>query len=90
MTDSLASRQVSISGEEQTMSNIKIAVVGVGNCASALIQGIHYYQDKRAQDAIASMHWRIGGYCPGDIEVVAAFDIDQRRAPGDVSEAFIS
>ena len=61
------------------MSKIKIAIVGVGNCTSALIQGIHYYQDKRAQDAIGLMHWQIGGYCPGDIEIVAAFDIDQRK-----------
>ena len=43
------------------MSKINIAVVGVGNCASSLIQGIHYYRDKNPQDAIGFMHWNIGG-----------------------------
>ena len=69
------------------MSNIKIAIVGVGNCASSLIQGIHYYQEKAPQDAIGLMHWEIGGYRPGDIEVVAAFDTDKRKVGVDVHEA---
>ncbi|MFC1824650.1 inositol-3-phosphate synthase [Thermodesulfobacteriota bacterium] len=69
------------------MSKINIAVVGVGNCASSLIQGIHYYRDKNPQDAIGFMHWNIGGYEPGDIEVVAAFDIDKRKVGRDISEA---
>ena len=72
------------------MSNIKIAIVGVGNCASSLIQGIHYYQDKAPQDAIGLMHWEIGGYSPGDIEVVAAFDTDRRKVGVDVHEAIFS
>lgn len=61
------------------MEKIKIAVVGVGNCASSLIQGIYYYKDKASEDAIGLMHWDIGGYKPSDIEVVAAIDIDQRK-----------
>ena len=72
------------------MSKIKIAIVGIGNCASSLIQGIHYYQDKDPQEAIGLMHWEIGGYRPGDIEVVAAFDIDQRKVGIDVHEAIFS
>ncbi len=72
------------------MSKIKIAIVGIGNCASSLIQGIHYYQEKDPQDAIGLMHWEIGGYRPGDIEVVAAFDIDQRKVGVDVHEAIFS
>ncbi len=54
------------------MSKIKIAIVGIGNCTSSLIQGIHYYREKDQQDAIGLMHWEIGGYSPGDIEVVMA------------------
>ena len=72
------------------MSKIKIAIVGIGNSASSLIQGIHYYREKDPQDAIGLMHWEIGGYRPGDIEVVAAFDIDQRKVGVDVHEAIFS
>ena len=72
------------------MGNIKIAIVGVGNCASSLIQGIHYYREKTRQDAIGLMHWEIGGYKPGDIEVVVAFDIDKRKVGVDVHEAIFS
>ena len=72
------------------MSKIKIVIVGVGNCASSLIQGIHYYSEKSPQDAIGLMHWEIGGYKPGDIEVVAAFDIDKRKIGLDVNEAIFS
>ncbi len=72
------------------MAKIKIAIVGVGNCASSLIQGIHYYQGKNPQDTIGLMHWEIGGYQPGDIEVVAAFDIDKRKVSVDVHEAIFS
>jgi myo-inositol-1-phosphate synthase len=72
------------------MNKIKIAIVGVGNCASSLIQGIHYYREKSPQDAIGLMHWEIGGYKPGDIEVVAAFDIDKRKIGLDVNEAIFS
>jgi len=72
------------------MQKIKVAIVGVGNCASSLIQGIHYYQDKDPQDAIGLMHWEIGGYGPSDIEVVSAFDIDARKVGHDVSEAIFA
>jgi myo-inositol-1-phosphate synthase len=69
------------------MKKIRIAIAGVGNCASALVQGIHYYKEKDPQDAIGLMHWEIGGYKPNDIEVVAAFDIDERKVGNDVNEA---
>ncbi|MBN2374071.1 inositol-3-phosphate synthase [bacterium] len=72
------------------MSKIKIAIVGIGNCASSLIQGIHYYREKDTQDATGLMHWEIGGYKPGDIEVVAAFDIDKRKVGSGVNEAIFS
>ncbi|NLO79662.1 MAG: inositol-3-phosphate synthase [Xanthomonadaceae bacterium] len=72
------------------MKKIKIAIVGLGNCASSLIQGIHYYRNKSPEDAIGLMHWEIGGYKPSDIEVVAAFDIDKRKVGKDVNEAIFA
>jgi myo-inositol-1-phosphate synthase len=72
------------------MSQIKIAIAGLGNCASSLVQGIHYYRDKQPEDAIGLMHWDIGGFRPGDIEVVAAFDIDKRKVGKDVTEAIFA
>ena len=69
------------------MEKIKIAVIGVGNCASALFQGIHYYSQQEEIDAVGLMHWEIGGYRPSDIEVTAAFDIDDRKVGRDFSEA---
>ncbi|MDY7034285.1 MAG: inositol-3-phosphate synthase [Thermodesulfobacteriota bacterium] len=69
------------------MGKINVAVVGIGNCASSLIQGIHYYGQTREEDAIGLMHWEINGYLPADIEIVAAFDIDKRKVGKDISEA---
>lgn len=69
------------------MGRIRIAVVGIGNCASSLIQGVHYYRERGAENAIGLMHSNIGGYKPGDIEVVAAIDIDRRKVGRDISEA---
>jgi len=72
------------------VNKIKIAIVGIGNCASSLLQGIHYYRDKVPEEAIGLMHWDIGGYKPFDIEVVAAFDVDKRKIGLDVNEAIFS
>lgn len=72
------------------MDKVKVAIVGLGNCASSLIQGIHYYANKSSHEAIGLMHWSMGGYRPGDIEVVAAFDIDARKVGKDVSEAIFA
>ena len=69
------------------MKTIKIAITGIGNCASSLIQGVHYYKNKSIEEAIGLMHWEIGGYKPFDIEVVAAFDIDKRKVGKDVNQA---
>ena len=61
-------------------SPIKVAIVGVGNCASSLIQGIVYYSDEaRLESAKGLMHPVAGGYKPSDIEIVAAYDIDKRK-----------
>jgi len=69
------------------VSKVKIAVAGVGNCASALVQGIQYYGNGGGKEAIGLMHWDLGGYRPGDIEVVAAYDIDARKVGQDVAQA---
>ena len=67
--------------------SIKIAIVGLGNCASSLIQGIEYYRQNPNHNNIGLMNDDLGGYKPQDIEVVAAFDIDKRKVGLDVSEA---
>src|SRR5438132_1039170 len=73
------------------MRKIRIAIVGVGNCASSLVQGINFYGGSSADgSAIGLMHREIGFYRPSDIEVVAAFDIDRRKVGLDVSKAIFS
>jgi len=69
------------------MKKIRIAIVGIGNCASSLIQGISYYKNSKEKNFIGLMHPKIGGYKPADIQVVAAFDIDKRKVGKDVAEA---
>jgi len=69
---------------------IRIGIIGVGNCACSLLQGIEYYKQKSAEGAIGLMHWDIGGYRPFDIDVVAAFDIDQRKVGKDIAEAIFA
>ncbi len=66
---------------------VKLAVVGVGNCASSLIQGIFYYRNKKVEDLKGLMFPEVGGYRPSDIEIVCAWDIDARKVGKDVSEA---
>ncbi|HOB18616.1 MAG TPA: inositol-3-phosphate synthase [Candidatus Methanoculleus thermohydrogenotrophicum] len=72
------------------MDSIRIAIVGVGNCASSLIQGIEYYRGKDETGVAGLMHWDLCGYRPSDIKVVAAFDIDKRKVGKDVSKAIFS
>lgn len=72
------------------MNAIRIGVIGVGNCVSALVQGIHYYGTPSGADAPGLMHWEIGGYRPSDIQVVSAFDIDARKVGRDLSEAIFA
>jgi len=69
------------------MRPIKVAVIGVGNCCSSLVQGISYYRKTGEAETTGLMHRDIGGYAPGDIEIVAAFDIDRRKVGKDVAEA---
>ncbi|HEY0623335.1 inositol-3-phosphate synthase [Sphingomonas sp.] len=71
------------------MSSINIAIVGVGNCASSLVQGLSHYRDG-ANDTIGLMHWDLGGYRPSDIRVVAAWDVDARKVGHDVADAIFA
>jgi len=66
---------------------INVAIVGVGNCASSLVQGIAHYQNGGANEQIGLMHWDLGGYRPRDIKFVAAWDVDRRKVGKDVAEA---
>ena len=71
------------------MGKIRVAIVGVGNCASSLVQGVAYY--RRANDnTVGLMHWDLGGYDPTDIEVVSAYDIDERKVGADLAEAIFA
>ncbi len=70
---------------------IRVAVVGVGNCASSLIQGRYYYENAKSTDFVPGlMHVQLGDYHIRDIEFVAAFDIDREKVGKDVSEAIFS
>ncbi|UZK65006.1 inositol-3-phosphate synthase [Sphingomonas sp. M1-B02] len=71
------------------MTSINIALVGVGNCASSLVQGLSHYRDG-ANQTIGLMHWDLGGYRPSDIQVVAAWDVDKRKVGKDVAEAIFA
>src|ERR1700746_4088200 len=73
------------------MRKIRIAIVGVGNCASSLVQGINFYHGSSPNGSgNGLMHRQIGSHQPSDIEVVAAFDIDRRKVGLDVSKAIFS
>jgi myo-inositol-1-phosphate synthase len=67
------------------LSKIRVAIAGVGNCASALVQGLHYYSGKGPDEGIT--YWEVGGYTPKDIEFVAAFDVNSRKVGRDLSQA---
>jgi myo-inositol-1-phosphate synthase len=70
------------------VGSVRVAIIGVGNCASSLVQGVQYYRDARDDSFIPGlMHARLGGYHVGDIEFSAAFDIDERKVGRDLSEA---
>jgi myo-inositol-1-phosphate synthase len=71
------------------MTDVRVALVGVGNCASSLVQGVTYYGDPE-KASIGLMHWDIGGYKPADIRFVAAFDIDARKVGLDLAEAIFA
>ena len=73
------------------MSKVNIAIVGVGNCASSLVQGLEYYKDADPAATVPGlMHVDLGGYHVKHVDVVAAFDVDAKKVDTDVSEAIVS
>jgi myo-inositol-1-phosphate synthase len=70
------------------MTSIRVAIVGVGNCASSLVQGVHYYRDAKAEERVPGlMHVRFGDYHVRDVEFVAAFDVDGKKVGLDLADA---
>ena len=67
------------------MAKIKVAVAGVGNCASALVQGLRYYSKNGPDEGLT--YWNVGGYTPKDLEFVAAFDVNAKKVGKDLSQA---
>ena len=75
-------------GSKRKDGKIRVAIVGVGNCASSLVQGRYYYENAKETEAVPGlMHVNLGGYHIRDIEFVAAFDIDKTKVGKDLSEA---
>jgi myo-inositol-1-phosphate synthase len=73
------------------MSQIRLAIAGVGNCASSLLQGLEYYKDAHPNDSVPGlMHVDLGGYHIRDVEVVAAFDVDADKVGVDVAKAIFT
>jgi myo-inositol-1-phosphate synthase len=70
------------------MSKIRLAIAGVGNCASAFIQGIYHYKDSKDKSGL--LYEKVGNYRPEDIVPVAAFDVDERKVGKDLSEAIFA
>src|SRR6266704_732133 len=67
---------------------IRVAIIGVGNCASSLVQGVHYYRNAKTGDPIPGiMHVDLGGYHIRDVEFVAAFDVDKNKVGKDLADA---
>src|SRR5438552_3512045 len=70
---------------------VRVAVVGVGNCASALVQGVSKYRDAAPDEFVPGlMHVDLGGYHVRDIQFVAAFDVDSRKVGHDLAEAIFA
>jgi myo-inositol-1-phosphate synthase len=77
--------------EDSLMGKIRLAIVGTGNCASSLVQGIYYYKDAKKDEFVPGlMHVVVGGYHVSDIEPVAAFDVDKNKVGRDLADALLS
>src|SRR5256885_1512838 len=73
------------------MGSVRVAIVGVGNCASSLVQGVEYYKDASTDLRVPGlMHVRFGDYHVGDVQFVAAFDVDAKKVGRDLSEAIVA
>src|SRR5262245_33479302 len=74
--------------EQNLMGSVRVAIVGVGNCATSLIQGVEYYKDADPAGTVPGlMHVTFGDYHVSDIEFVAAFDVDAKKVGFDLADA---
>src|SRR4029079_11868131 len=74
-----------------TQKKVRVAIIGVGNCASSLVQGVEFYKNAREDETVPGlMHVNLGGYHVRDIEFTAAFDIDRNKVGRDLSEAIFA
>src|SRR2546429_5292284 len=77
--------------EALAMSSVRVAIVGVGNCASALVQGVEYYRDADPHERVPGlMHVTFGDYHVSDVQFVAAFDVDAKKVGRDLAEAIVA
>jgi myo-inositol-1-phosphate synthase len=77
--------------EHNGMGSVRVAIVGAGNCASSLVQGVEYYKDADSASRVPGlMHVQFGEYHVGDLEFVAAFDVDAKKVGRDLAEAIVA
>jgi myo-inositol-1-phosphate synthase len=75
---------------DRSSTEIRVAIVGVGNCASSLVQGVHYYADADPSERVPGlMHVQFGPYHVRDVKFVAAFDVDAKKVSQDLAEAIV-
>lgn len=78
-------------GDRHDENALRVAIVGVGNCAASLVQGVHYYGAADPGTRVPGlMHVDFGGYHVGDVQFVAAFDVDAKKVGHDLSEAIVA
>src|SRR5919205_3019703 len=78
-------------GSQSAAGKIRVAIVGVGNCAASLVQGVHFYRDADPTQKVPGlMHVTFGDYHVRDIEFVAAFDVDAKKVGRDLAEAIVA
>src|SRR6201995_5136127 len=77
--------------EANAMGSVRVAIVGVGNCASSLVQGVEYYRNADPNDRVPGlMHVKFGPYHVSDVTFVAAFDVDAKKVGSDLAEAIVA
>ncbi|HET9937225.1 MAG TPA: inositol-3-phosphate synthase [Gaiella sp.] len=86
--DTMAESNGSKNGSARSKDKVRVALIGVGNCANSLLQGVEYYKDSKPEDAVPGlMHVDLGGYHISDIEFTAAFDVVKGKVGEDLSDA---
>src|SRR3954471_21012447 len=87
----MSTKNGSANGATRQRDEVRVAIVGVGNCASSFVQGVEYYKDADPTDDVPGlMHVDLGGYHVGDVEFVAAFDVDADKVGLDLGKAIFA